>query len=197
MQELGKKLAALEKQLDRLSSWENNAGYGTAFPTNNLYTGRTFFRTDRGLEYYYDGTRWLSQPMPIELSWHPTVTSANYSVTTNVVFTAAASNALYDIYIDRVELSFQIASGGGTLNSSNHWTIDIYRQDSTATSQLITSYDTNNGGKVAGTQYQDYVNIASTFTKTQLQRFIVGVTKIGTIGNIFPDCPTVWVRMIG
>lgn len=32
---------------------------GTAFPTAPV-TGERYFRTDYGIEYYYDGTRWLS-----------------------------------------------------------------------------------------------------------------------------------------
>lgn len=60
VQKLVEKTGDLARRIARLEAAEPVASSGTSFPTNNLYTGRKFTRSDRNLEYYYDGTRWLS-----------------------------------------------------------------------------------------------------------------------------------------
>jgi len=48
-----------EMRLARLEKVQTPKEPGTTFPANPA-TNQRFFRTDRALEYYYDGTRWLT-----------------------------------------------------------------------------------------------------------------------------------------
>lgn len=57
-------LNKLDTRLKRLEILEKPLPLqGAAFPTENLYQDRPFFRIDRGLTYYYDlaNTRWQSE----------------------------------------------------------------------------------------------------------------------------------------
>lgn len=63
MEQILKQIRDLLKRVARLETMETApVSYGPAFPTENLFDGRRFYRTDRDIEYYYDlaNTRWLS-----------------------------------------------------------------------------------------------------------------------------------------
>lgn len=49
------RLSRLEDNINRLMAQQTDfATYGSAFPTDNLFNGRLFFRTDLGTDFYYD-----------------------------------------------------------------------------------------------------------------------------------------------
>jgi hypothetical protein len=78
---------------------------GTTFPVSPD-TGTRYFRTDRGIEYFYDGTRWLStQVLSMEMS------IANVAVTTEA-FLSIPYRGVYGVYLERFEaVMFRLAAG--------------------------------------------------------------------------------------
>lgn len=84
-----------------------HAQYGTSFTGQN--TNRPVFRTDLGLEFYYDGTRWLSTEeffiAPTEIRVLAPYTSTNIGAYT-VIWQSATESRL-DMYLTRYT-SFQI-----------------------------------------------------------------------------------------
>lgn len=96
---------------------------GTAFPT--AATGDRYWRTDLGMEFYYDGTRWLSTTL-----YHLTTGYANINATTGysgpsgtlTAHTQAVPGLVGGSDIWLVTLTTQFFINGGTaLDASNKW----------------------------------------------------------------------------
>jgi len=108
-------------------TWATPAGgggaSGTSFPGSPT-TGDKFYRTDRNIEYFYDGTRWLStQIFTLEIGVSDVVQPR--SVTSSFQHRVANPWAgLYDIYVEEGVFSYFLTAAG-------NWTLNII--DSTAT----------------------------------------------------------------
>lgn len=99
---------------------------GTTFP-GSPSTDDLFYRTDRDLLYYYDGTRWLT----VNLYSQPLGNVANISATTdhwNPVWTDD-----YDMWVVDWRLSMN-ASG---LSGSAYWIADLYYPDAAALGSIV------------------------------------------------------------
>lgn len=84
---------------------------GTAFPSAPA-TGYFFYRTDRNIEYFYDGTRWLStQLLTLDITGQAESTALTLS-------SAVPYRGTYSIYITSVITSCFITATGD-------WTITI------------------------------------------------------------------------
>lgn len=99
----------------------NLLGAGVAFPAQPAWgTVRPFLRTDRGIEYRYDGTRWLSTelysfPIPLAAAFLP------ISATTPALLRAPWPAAgIYGTWLEDVVTSFFVA-GGTALSASHKW----------------------------------------------------------------------------
>jgi hypothetical protein len=97
-----------------------------------------FYRTDRALLYYYDGTRWLTTTLYKII---PT------SVITPIPFTASPLSVAYmppDLDYGMYLVDLQATSGVfGTNDGSNFWTVALKRRNATNTINSITSFDTS------------------------------------------------------
>jgi hypothetical protein len=84
---------------------------GTAFPGSPT-TNQRFFRTDRGIEYYWNGARWLSTEIySIQLATQ----NANVPYTTNTsVYGTNPWSGLYDFYVERCTLAYYPTSTTAT-----------------------------------------------------------------------------------
>ena len=96
---------------------------GTAFP-GTPSSGDRFYRTDRAIEYYYDGTRWLSVAL-----YATTLPAVSATATANG--SPIATNPFagtYDIYVTNAVLSYIIVGTGSwtqvlaTYNTSGVYT---------------------------------------------------------------------------
>lgn len=121
------------------------AGAGTVFPpTPTLYD--VFFRTDRGILYYYDGTRWLSvhvETMDL-IPWsafQTTTYSASATDLHNNPVPAAAGGT--QVLITQWSTNFFV---GATNDASNDWTVKL----TNSASAVIGSYRTGNPDLPAG-----------------------------------------------
>ncbi len=136
---------------------------GTAFP-GSPSTGQRFFRTDRGLDYYYDGTRWLTTTLYIE----PLGISDNFMAFTvggNKFRAMAALIPTYDAWLVDVISATQHS---GSPMASNYWTVTLNPSaraafvTSAATSNMWTSHVVSIGALNGLTTYEWDVLITAT-----------------------------------
>lgn len=85
---------------------------GAAFPSAPGTNDR-FYRTDRNLEYYYDGTRWLTTKL-LGVEGPPVQISATSTYYMNLPF-----RGVYNLYIERLEASVLLSAG------SADWTVAL------------------------------------------------------------------------
>lgn len=103
---------------------------GTTFPSSPS-AGHRFFRTDRGLEYFYDGTRWLSTTQHVAMV--PYDGTAAPTATTTLAYVPIASDA--DIYVEKLT-ALMFSSG---LSGSAYWTVDLRSSTSNETEASVAS----------------------------------------------------------
>lgn len=109
-----RQIVTMQSQLERLRKADSGTSSGTAFPANPS-TNLRFFRTDVGLDCYYDGTRWL--------------TTGEYTLTLYERATLGSSVAHdfvvrdnYTPYYTRVLMTTSVAT---TNNSTNYWSVFV------------------------------------------------------------------------
>ncbi len=152
---------------------------GTSFPASPA-SGDTFFRTDIGLNFYYDGTRWLSQNEYVL----PLLTRTLSPATATSTMANLAMRRDYDIYVTRFEAPIFIASGGTALGASHNWVTTFNKIDSANAKTTISTLTLNSGASAvwrAQTGTPAHVVDHSTF-----YAFEIVLTKTGTPGNAFP-----------
>jgi hypothetical protein len=160
---------------------------GTSFPggpsTNDLY-----FRTDRGLVYFYDGTRWLSWSL--------------FSVavpSTRAVLPLSSSNSLdvgvpyagtYALWLEDLQVTFFV-NGGTALGASHKW-VCVLTNTPTATVLQTATIDSgaSNAWRSSGFLTIDSVQATTEFG------FGVTATKTGTPGTLYV-LPTIMYRLVG
>lgn len=128
-----------------------SSGYaeGTSFPGSPA-TNEKYYRTDRNLLYYYDGTRWLTtQVFLIEL--HVMENSITWPPTVNTIPVHRATlpfGSDYDYYLlDWHWLSCVLTTNDGT----KYWTADLHKFD--GTSGDVSVVTANTSADTAGNNY--------------------------------------------
>jgi hypothetical protein len=125
----------------KLAGWglkaTSDATSGVAFPGSPT-NGQRFLRTDLGIEFRYDGTRWLSmQIFTKEMRW----TGSSLSITaTSIDILRAGAPALQggsDIYLLKHMCRFIVASGLSALSGSHKWVGDFHKYDSAVASTTV------------------------------------------------------------
>lgn len=106
---------------------------GTSFPGSPT-TGQRFFRTDRGIEYYWDGTRWLSTqlfslPISTQDAVNPLSASSQHRV-------ANPHWNRYAIYVERVMTQTYLTSG---TTASNYFTVNFGHSTAAAAGDALGS----------------------------------------------------------
>jgi len=100
---------------------------GTSFPGSPA-TNDQYWRSDLGMEFYYDGTRWLSVQLHrvVLEKW---VAAQNVSVTaTTAAYDRGFSPDLQgcsDIWLVKLTSNIFIASGGTALSGSHKWDVQL------------------------------------------------------------------------
>jgi len=110
---------------------------GTSFPgspaNNDLY-----YRTDRDLLYFYDGTRWLT--VNLYRSELPTLLT-NGTISINGAFSRGATfEGDYDIWVEKF---YGMVYVPGTNNGSNYWTCSLVSVTSAIATTTLGSFDTS------------------------------------------------------
>lgn len=149
---------------------------GTSFPGSPATNDR-FFRTDLSLEFFYDGTRWLTTEL-FELL--PGVADAFVGGTGLVTLYAALPSDLA-VYLVKGWVTY---ANFGTQNGSNYWSFQF------GTKTEGSSGSTNRGSAIsgsadAGSQYHGKsVALGIALTTTEIAVFC-GATKTGTPGSMY------------
>lgn len=159
---------------------------GTAFPT--AATGDRYFRTDRGREYYYDGTRWLTvQEFGATLSvldaLFPILTTANNSY-------AAIDQGENGAYATRAVLNTTSISNDG----SNYHTVQIKSKVAAGTTTNLGSSFTT-AADTASQAINHTVTINAVVGATDTQ-YLVTYTRTGSNASIYV-AGTLFYRLIG
>lgn len=155
---------------------------GTSFP-GSPSSGDVFYRTDRNIEYFYDGTRWLS--------------TATYSIGTTAGAASATFSHLlanpwagtYDIYVEKLVYLFVITSA---TTGSNYFTGQVFSQDATT--------PTNIGAGASGQSQTQNSYVATTQTPnvvvgSSTDAFGCTFTRVGSgVGFM---CFSITFRLVG
>ena len=158
------------------SSWHQMlVPRGTAFPTSPL-TGERFTRSDRNIEYFYDGTRWLStQLYLLSMAYSPQVPTLPLTTNQGSVMRVSSPIDSGSIYLEKFIFEAYTAA---TFGASNNWNIQLTRIDDTgANPQIGTNINTWVTGRSANIRYPNTLVINSEFTLSQARTFGVGCTN--------------------
>ena len=120
---------------------------GTAFPT--AATGDRYWRTDLGMEFYYDGTRWLSTSL-----YHLTNSFHNISSTGVYASPTGTLNSLRmpvpalaggsDLWLEDLNTHF-IINAGTALSGSHKWVGTFYKRPTGNTNTTLITITIDSG----------------------------------------------------
>lgn len=171
-------------------------GQGTSFP-GSPSTSQRFFRTDRGLEYYYNGTRWLTtQRIILPLTYNPN--GANFSPLSATASAVLAGNAPDDtmaLYVEKLLMRAQVNT---TLDATNNWTLELFRQNSAVGNISLGTVNTYQVGRTAGTPYQNVITVNTALSAaTDAFLFFITITKNASPGTLAYGSAVLQARFIG
>jgi hypothetical protein len=163
---------------DAIEAIEASVGLtGTAFPGSPT-TDQPFYRTDRHIDYFYDGTRWLSRNL---FSYPIPATSAFLPITaTNAALQRAAYPAagLYGVWIERLTATFFVTAG--TALSASHKWVGVLIDGATSTTLATVTIDSGASSAWRNSLVVADANIGSTSYEMDM-----GWTKTGTPGDLY------------
>lgn len=153
---------------------------GTAFPVAPD-TGDQYWRSDLGMEFFYDGSQWLStqvyvKTFPYYTSFPPfSATNAN---SMRIMLYNAASGAS-DLWVESFDITFHVASGGSALSASHRWnvTYTIFPSGASFGSGIAINSGSSNVWRSA----TDTIDALTGATEFMIN---VAATKTGTPGNL-------------
>lgn len=160
---------------------------GTSFP-GTPGTGDRCTRTDRGIDYEYNGTRWLSTLLfPVKV---PPVQAIPINATAIAWRGAVLYLGLYDLWIETFEGYFFI-SGGTALGASHKWVCTLTKQPA---GTVLGTINIDSGASSAF-RSSGQVSVGALLGTANFE-FDVTATKTGTPGTLFADF-NVWCRLVG
>lgn len=163
---------------------------GTSFP-GTPSTSDLFWRTDRALLYYYDGTRWLTVN---EYTLPVTARTLNGGISVTSTMGNMTAHRDHDMYITRVEANVFVASGGTALGASHKWVVTFAKIDSTNGKTTISTLTLDSGSSNAWRELAD--SPAHVVASATYFSFEWVCTKTGTPGNLFPTIKVSY-RLVG
>lgn len=159
---------------------------GTAFPGSPA-TGDRFFRTDRGMEFFYDGTRWLTtQIYEYPLRGHNFTPPMNLAATTVGALRDATPSLRggTDIWLMDYTETVIIAAGGTALGASHKWVETLLSYvDGAVTFSTLGTISWASGASAVWRRQILTINALLSFG-TVKDAFQVDTAKTGTPGNL-------------
>lgn len=161
---------------------------GTSFPGSPATNDR-YFRTDRGLVYYYDGTRWVTETL-----YHLPLSGSDRGISTITANQAHYSSAtmwedLYDAYL--VDYCWQV-NIATTNNASNYWSWELQKLEATATTGTVIVTPTSAALSTGWSSGRTAINAVH----TDIGSLRNNVNKTGTPGA-FAGMFAVTYRLVG
>jgi hypothetical protein len=191
---------ASNSQMSFMSFWKVDgvvgpAGSGTpsgvAFPASPT-AGQQFFRTDLGLECYYDGTRWLTKgeysgQMGVISSGVPPITA-----TTSGVGQWAVDFSQAGMLVTRIVATTYML--GGTSNGSNYWT---YQYVTCNAAGVETNIGPSFNTSAFAASSQEITHLPINAACPAGSKIIYGkYTKVGAPGNLYNMPTTIYFKLI-
>lgn len=176
------------------SDWNANhvisgLGSGTSFPVSPATSDR-FFRTDRNIEYFYDGTRWLSMqlfllyPAPETGSINPITGGGN-----NGQRVANPFWNQYDIYVEKIQVTTILTNA---TTGTNYFTIQAQTGDGASAANLGSAISTQNDTQNARTAHTATLNTVVSSTVESIE-FVFTEAGVATLYSL----PVVTCRAVG
>ncbi|MCU0275067.1 MAG: hypothetical protein MUE34_17730 [Acidimicrobiales bacterium] len=185
----------------RLSLLPPGLGSGDAFPSITVErpsTGDRWFRTDLGMEFYYDGTRWLStqlffatgHPWPASATW-----AVSLSATQGSVVRWLLPDTGLDLYVEKAHLVGYVATGGTALGASHKWGYSVGTlSTANAFSSLGTAEIASGSNEV---WYPRTIDIDTEIDPATYPNLRLDITKTGTPGALNITAPaTIQYRLV-
>lgn len=165
-------------------------GAGSSFPSNPNTNDR-FYRTDRGIEYYYDGTRWVSIQLFRDTFMGPE--SLVPATTTNTSFGRIATwGSQYDLWLVDFYTMLRVIT---TNNGTNYWTAALRKATAAASFTTIVTPDTSaqsiNDWVHTRTSIGALLNNGTTHTFMD-----VNYAKVNAPGNLYAAAAVTY-RLVG
>jgi hypothetical protein len=162
---------------------------GAAFPTVGRTTGDTFYRTDLNMEFFWDGSRWVSTQL-FQMGF-----VANNVGNTTLTATGAAfvgpvptKAGMSDIVFTEFMVEWIVASGGTALGASHNWmTYIVGRYGNTAGSNTSGYFTLQANSGASDTWRRDTFAIYTLVGSTPYALAWYW-TKTGTPGNLSAVC---------
>lgn len=159
---------------------------GTSFPGSPA-TNDLFYRTDRHLLYFYDGTQWLTvQQYEVGIGGQQNV----YPVAAGVSMVWWPVRQDYGIYLERWVCTTFVST---TNNGSNNWTILLDRFSTTNLQTNITSFSTSAD---TASNWISHSQVINAVLNSSARAIRVGSNKIGSPGTMYALSTLVY-RLIG
>lgn len=164
---------------------------GAAFPSSPATDAR-FFRTDRGIEYYYNGTRWLSVQLFSDTIPEVSNIAFPYAATVAGAERIVAPYAgTYDLWLVELQTAFFVAAGTA-LDASNKW-VSIVQKFTTTVATTVATVTIDSGA--VDTWRTNVTAIGALLGVTHFT-FATTHTKTGTPGNLY-ILPRIIYRLVG
>lgn len=165
---------------------------GTSFP-GTPPTGKRFFRSDRGTEYYYDGTRWLTTQTFAEQLPRGDAGPLPYTATSNGAERLGVPAAtVTDLWLVDFQLVFFVTSGTA-LGASHKWVSVLSKVVAAGTPTTVATVNIDSG---ASATWRSTVVSIGALLGTTFFSFDVSHTKTGTPGNLYAQ-PRLIYRRVG
>jgi hypothetical protein len=154
---------------------------GSSFPASPT-TNDSYFRTDLGLWFYYDGTRWLSSDVFTAFSDN---SMTNLTASTTDVSRMAPLPLLggTDAWLVAADIGYQVTAGTA-LSGSHKWVVD-WKTATTDAFSTTTLYTKTIDSGAEGTWRRDAPAAIGALLSNPNTFFLHAATKTGTPGNLY------------
>ena len=149
---------------------------GTSFPASKA-TGDRYWRTDLAMEFYWDGTRWVSTQL-----FHTGYSHINSISASTLFFCPVYNVGERDIWLVDATWSYFNA---GTQDGSKYWTLVIARRGSgDGTYQTVATPLSGAGYATTATWYRESAALGVALAMSDADAMAVYPTKVSTPGNL-------------
>lgn len=159
---------------------------GTSFPASKA-TGDRYWRTDLGMEFYWDGSRWLSVTLYFVSVPH-TDNLLPMTVSGPVVGRLALQNDGQDVYIEKIYAWTYVAN---TNSGSNYWGL-VFERNPSATS--ITTFTTAADAPNTHTRHTQTINALTGTSDVEIDMAVL--SKTGAPGSLYINAAIAY-RIVG
>lgn len=192
----GNKLTLLSSSFKEVAN--TSVGIGAAFPvTPAPLTYDRFFHTGYQMEFFYQGTRWVSSQL-YEMPLGTTNSAAAIAATTASLNRAVApelSAGAPDIWLVDHHAGIFVAGGGTALGALHKWVGTLNARSGNAVATLKATSNLDSG---ASTTYRTIITAINALMNNGVIQHIFDTTwtKTGTPGNITPY-ESITYRLVG